>query len=99
MALALQSFVKVVEQHDILVLINTCLTGEAVLGDMGAVCPVNLHDTCTVLRKATARALQPLPRATRSLQTPQRESNLQRELAAMLAAQLLAGGAPGPGTP
>ena len=96
--MALQTFITVIEQPELLGLINQCLSAEAV-EEGAAVGPANLHDTCKGLREATKKGLQPLRIATRSLQIHHQESNLQRELAAQLAAQILAGGAPGPGTP
>ena len=99
--MALQSFVQVVQQPDLLEILNKCLsanTSDIVVG--GPLCPTNLHDTCKTLREATQRGLQPLPLLpSRCWQLPVRETQLQRDLAARLAAQDLAGGAPGPGTP
>ena len=90
---ALQTFASIVRQPELLGLINQCLSSDtADIVEGGTVCPTNLHDTCVDLREATKRGLRPLRLATRSLQLYVGDSPLQRELAAQLEAQTLAGG-------
>ena len=87
--MSVQIFATVVQQPELLGLINQCL----------GTTTRDVKATCKVMREAHKRGSTELRIATRALGIPQVQSRLQREIADQLAAQILAGGAPGPGTP
>ena len=94
--MSVQNIATVVQQPELLGRINQCL-GTAI--NTWTDRSKNVKATCKELRDAHKRGSTELRIATRALGIPQVQSRLQREIADQLAAQILAGGAPGPGTP